>query len=54
MAVSVGAALSGAVVDAAGAQRGFAVPAAAGILATVLVLLCSRWLRPASPPAVAG
>ena len=52
--ISVGAALSGAVVDAAGAQRGFAVPAAAGILATVLVLLCSRWLRPASPPAVAG
>jgi MFS family permease len=55
--VSAGAALAGAAVDAAGAQRGFAVPVIAGVLAAVLVLACSRWLRPAvdaglpTPPA---
>ena len=44
--VSAGAALAGAGVDAVGAQGAFAVPVSAGILAAVLVLLCSRWLRP--------
>jgi MFS family permease len=44
--VSAGAAIAGAAVDAAGAQRAFAVPVSAGVLAAVLVLLCSRWLRP--------
>jgi MFS family permease len=44
--VSAGAALAGAAVDAAGAQRGFAVPVSAGLLSAVLVLACSRWLRP--------
>ena len=47
--VSAGAAISGAAVDAAGAQRAFAVPVSAGVLAAVLVLLCSRWLRPVRP-----
>jgi MFS family permease len=44
---SAGAAIAGAAVDAAGAQRAFSVPISAGLLAAVLVLLCSRWLRPA-------
>ncbi len=44
--ISAGAALAGAVVDAAGAERSFTVPVAAGLLVAVLVLLCSRWLRP--------
>jgi predicted MFS family arabinose efflux permease len=43
--VSAGAALAGAMVDAVGAQHAFAVPVAAGTLAAVLVLACSRWLR---------
>ena len=43
--VSAGAALAGAAVDAIGAQRGFAVPVIAGVLAAVLVLACARWLR---------
>ena len=45
--VSAGAAIAGAAVDAGGAQRAFSVPISAGLLAAVLVLLCSRWLRPA-------
>jgi MFS family permease len=48
--VSLGAALAGAVVDAAGAQPAFSVPVSAGLSAAVLVLLCSRWLRPVSAP----
>lgn len=44
--ISAGAAISGAMVDAAGAQRAFVVPVSAGAGAAVLVLACSRWLRP--------
>lgn len=47
--VSTGAAVSGWAVDLAGARRGFAVPVAAGLLAAIVVLLCSRWLRPLAP-----
>jgi MFS family permease len=48
--VSAGAAIAGAVVDAAGAQGSFSVPVTAGLLAAVLVLTCSRWLRPVRSP----
>jgi MFS family permease len=48
--VSLGAAVAGAVVDAVGAGRGFTVPVSAGLLAAVLVMLCSRWLRPTPAP----
>ena len=50
--VSAGSAISGAAVDTAGAQRAFAVPVSAGILAALLVLACSRWLRPTVTAAV--
>lgn len=46
--VSAGAAISGWAAEAFGAQRGFVVPVAAGVLAAVLVWSCSRWLQPAA------
>jgi MFS family permease len=52
--VSIGAAISGAVVDATDAETGFTVPVSAGVLAAVLVLACSRWLRPVRLPQPTG
>jgi MFS family permease len=46
--IALGAALAGAVVDAAGTQRGFTVPVLAGLVAAMVVLLSSRRLRPTS------
>jgi MFS family permease len=44
--VSAGSALSGAVVDAAGASTAYLVPTGAGLIATAVVLLGRRWLHP--------
>lgn len=53
--VSAGSAVSGAVVDAAGAHTAYLVPVAAGAIAAVVVLAGRRWLqpRPAAVPTLA-
>lgn len=51
--VSAGSALSGAVVDAAGAHTAYLVPVAAGAVAAVVVLAGRHWLQP-RPAAVAA
>jgi predicted MFS family arabinose efflux permease len=52
--VSAGSAISGAVVDAADASTAYLVPAGAGVLAAVVVLLGRRWLQPVSAPQTAA
>ncbi|GAA3182279.1 MULTISPECIES: MFS transporter [Streptomyces] len=49
--VALGSSAAGSVVDAMGAQRGYLVPCAAGLLGAVVALLGYRRLRPAAPKA---
>jgi MFS family permease len=51
LGTAVGAAVSGATIDAYGAHRAFLVTVAAGLLATATALVGARWLRPPAPVA---
>ncbi|MFF8789535.1 MFS transporter [Streptomyces sp. NPDC015125] len=52
--VALGASAAGWVVDAAGASRGYLVPAAAGVLGALVAMAGYRRLRPQAAPVVAG